>query len=61
MYRSQLETRKSAPRNMPPVPTGTFAVLPLALWARLWSRRSLRRIATGMRALRLVQIFANDA
>jgi hypothetical protein len=36
-------------------------VLPLALWARLWSRRSLRRVATGIRALRLVQVFANDA
>jgi hypothetical protein len=58
MYRS---SSKRAPRNMPPVPAGTFSVLPLALWARLWSRRSLKRLATGVRALRLVQTFANDA
>jgi hypothetical protein len=49
------------PRNVPPVPAGTFTVLPLALWARLWSRRSLRRVATGIQALRLVRVFANDA
>ena len=61
MYSSQREAVKPAPRNLPPVPTGTFVVLPLALWARLWSRRSLRRVATGMRALRMVQVFANDA
>ena len=58
MYRSSTKRR---PRNMPPVPAGTFAVLPLALWAQLWSRRSLKRVATGVRALRLVQVFANDA
>ena len=58
MHRS---SSKLSPRNMPPVPAGTFSVLPLALWARLWSRRSLRRVATGIRALRLVQVFANDA
>ena len=52
---------EQSPRNVPPVPAGTFSVLPLALWARLWSRRSLRRVATGIRALRLVQVFANDA
>jgi hypothetical protein len=54
-------TSKRRPRGVPPVPAGTFTVLPLALWARLWSRRSLRRVATGIRALRLVQVFANDA
>lgn len=58
MYRSS--TRRS-PRHLPPVPAGTFSVLPLALWARLWSRRSLKRIATGVRALRLIRVFANDA
>ena len=52
---------KRMPRNLPPVPAGTFVVLPLALWARLWSRRSLKRVASGVRALRLVQVFANDA
>ncbi len=52
---------KRSPRHLPPVPTGTFSVLPLALWARLWSRRSLKRVASGVRALRLIQIFANDA
>jgi len=46
---------------VPPVPSGTFTVLPLALWARLWSRRSLRRVAAGIPALRLVKVFANDA
>lgn len=58
MYSS---STKRTPRNMPPVPAGTFSVLPLALWARLWSRRSLKRVATGVRALRLAQVFANDA
>lgn len=58
MYRS---SSRRSPRNMPPVPAGTFSVLPLGLWARLWSRRSLRRVATGVRALRLIQVFANDA
>jgi len=48
-------------RGVPPIPAGTFTVLPLALWARLWSRRSLRRVATGIQALRLVKVFANDA
>jgi hypothetical protein len=52
---------KRSPRHVPPVPTGTFTVLPLALWARLWSRRSLRPVATGIRAIRLIQVFANDA
>jgi hypothetical protein len=33
----------------------------LALWARLWSRRSLRRVATGIQALRMLRVFANDA
>ena len=42
------------------VPSGTFTVLPLALWARLWSRRSMKRVATGIQALRLVKVFAND-
>ncbi|MGH6893312.1 MAG: hypothetical protein ACREEP_13740 [Dongiaceae bacterium] len=58
MYSSSSER---APRNLPPVPAGTFSVLPLALWARLWSRRSLKRVASGVRALRLIQVFANDA
>jgi hypothetical protein len=58
MYSSS-NKRKS--RDLPPVPAGTFAVLPLALWARLWSRRSLRRVATGIQALRIVKVFANDA
>jgi hypothetical protein len=48
-------------RAVPPVPAGTFTVLPLALWAQLWSRRSLKRVATGIPALRLVRVFANDA
>jgi len=48
-------------RNLPPVPAGTFTVLPLALWARLWARRSVRQVATGIQALRLVKTFANDA
>jgi hypothetical protein len=61
MFSSQRQAARPAPRTLPPVPTGTFAVLPLALWARLWSRRSLRRVATGIRALRMVQVFANDA
>ena len=52
---------KRAPRNMPPIPAGTFTVLPLALCARLWSRRSMRRVVTGIQALRLVKVFANDA
>ena len=54
-------SNKRRPRDVPPVPSGTFTVLPLALWARLWSRRSLRRVATGIPALRLVKVFANDA
>jgi hypothetical protein len=58
MYSS---SNKRTPRDVPPVPAGTFTVWPLALWARLWSRRSLKRIATGVRALRLIQVFANDA
>jgi hypothetical protein len=58
MYSS---SNKRAPRHVPPIPAGTFTVLPLALWARLWSRRSLKRVATGIPALRLVKIFANDA
>jgi hypothetical protein len=52
-------TRRS--RIVPPVPAGTFTVLPLALWAKLWSRRSLKRVTTGVQALRLVRVFANDA
>ena len=48
-------------RDVPPVPAGTFTVLPLALWAKLWSRRSLQRVVTGLPALRLVKVFANDA
>ncbi|MEZ5833490.1 MAG: hypothetical protein R3D05_20145 [Dongiaceae bacterium] len=52
---------KRGSRDMPPIPAGTFTVWPLALWARLWSRRSLRRVATGIQALRLIQTFANDA
>jgi len=58
MYSSS-NTRRS--RNVPPVPAGTFTVMPLSLWARLWSRRSLKRVATGIQALRLVRVFANDA
>jgi hypothetical protein len=58
MHRS---SNKRTPRNVPPIPAGTFTVLPLALWARLWSRRSLKRVATGIPALRLVRVFANDA
>jgi hypothetical protein len=54
-------SNKRIPRNVPPIPAGTFSVLPLALWARLWSRRSLRRVASGIQALRLVKVFANDA
>jgi hypothetical protein len=53
--------RSTAPRQLPPVPTGTFGMLPLALWTKLWSRRSLRQVATGLGALRLVKTFANDA
>ncbi len=48
-------------RDLPPVPAGTFTVLPLALWAGLWSRRSLRRVVGGIQALRLARVFANDA
>ena len=58
MYSS---SNKRTPRNMPPVPAGTFTVWPLALWAGLWSRRSLKRVVTGIPALRLVKVFANDA
>ena len=58
MYSS---TNKRSPRDVPPIPAGTFSVMPLALWARLWSRRSLRPVASGLRALRLIQVFANDA
>lgn len=58
MYSS---SNQRTPRNVPPVPAGTFTVLPLALWARLWSRRSVRQVATGIQALRLVKTFANDA
>lgn len=58
MYSS---SNKRLSRNVPPVPAGTFTVLPLSLWARLWSRRSLKRIATGIQALRLVRTFSNDA
>jgi hypothetical protein len=54
-------SNKRSPRNVPPVPAGTFTVLPLALWARLWSTRSMKRVLTGIPALRLVRIFANDA
>ena len=57
MHGSSSERRS---RVVPPVPAGTFTVLPLALWARLWSRRSMRRVATGVQALRLVRTFAND-
>jgi len=52
---------KRSPRNMPPIPAGIFSVMPLALWARLWSHRSMRRVASGIQALRLVKVFANDA
>jgi hypothetical protein len=48
-------------RDVPPVPAGTFTVLPLALWARLWSRRSLKRVTNGVQTLRLIRVFANDA
>jgi len=58
MYSS---SNKRSPRDVPPVPSGTFTVLPLALWARLWSRRSMRRVTAGIQTLRLVKIFANDA
>lgn len=58
MYSS---SNKRSPRHVPPVPAGTFSVWPLALWARLWSRRSMKRVATGIQALRLVKVFANDA
>ncbi len=51
----------SSPRPMPPVPASMFAVLPLRLWADLWSRRSLKRVARGANALRLIKVFANDA
>lgn len=54
-------SNKRSPRGMPPIPAGTFTVLPLALWARLWSRRSLQRVVTGIPAMRIVKIFANDA
>lgn len=54
-------SNKHTPRDVPPVPAGTFTVWPLALWARLWSRRSLKRVTTGIPALRLVKVFANDA
>lgn len=54
-------SNKRSPRRVPPIPAGTFTVLPLALWARLWSRRSLKRVATGIQALRLARVFANDA
>ena len=56
-----ISSNKRTPRDLPPVPAGTFTVWPLALWARLWSRHSLRRVATGIQALRLVKVFANDA
>jgi hypothetical protein len=46
---------------VPPVPAGTFTVLPLALWAKLWSRRSLKRVTSGVQTLRLIRVFANDA
>ena len=58
MYSS---SNKRTPSNVPPVPAGTFTVLPLGLWARLWSRRSMKRVVTGIQALRLVKVFANDA
>ena len=54
-------SNKRTPRDMPPIPAGTFTVLPLGLWARLWSRRSLKRVATGIQALRMIKVFANDA
>lgn len=53
--------RSSLPRQLPPVPTGTFGMLPLSLWAKLWSRRSSKQVVTGLGALRLVKTFANDA
>ena len=58
MYSS---SNKRSSRNLPPVPAGTFTTLPLALWARLWSRRSMKRVANGIQVLRLVRVFANDA
>ncbi|HEV8388392.1 MAG TPA: hypothetical protein VGQ35_01040 [Dongiaceae bacterium] len=58
MYSS---SNKRTPRGMPPIPAGTFTVLPLALWARLWSRRSLHRVMTGIPAMRIIKVFANDA
>lgn len=65
MHGSQIfkfqRARSASPRQLPPVPTGTFAMLPLALWARLWSRRSTRRVVNGLGALRLIRTFANDA
>lgn len=60
MQRFQTRTTPS-PRHMPPVPASMFAVLPLRLWADLWSRRSLKRVTRGVSALRLVKVFANDA
>jgi len=27
----------------------------------LWSRRSMKRVATGIPALRMIKVFANDA
>jgi len=60
MHRFQIDPTR-APRHTPPVPTGTFAVLPLKLWADLWSRRSLKRVVYGVGAVRLVKVFANDA
>ena len=56
-----ISSNQRTPRNVPPVPAGTFTLLPLALWARLWSRRNLKQVATGIQALRLVKTFANDA
>ena len=60
MHRYQYDQALKS-RPTPPVPTGTFAVLPLRLWAELWSRRSLKRVHHGVGALRLVKVFANDA
>jgi hypothetical protein len=54
-------TQVHFPRQLPPVPTGTFVTLPLSLWATLWSRRSLGRVVSGIGSLRLVKPFANDA
>jgi hypothetical protein len=60
MQRIQIDRTKS-PRSTPPIPAGMFAAVPLRLWAELWSRRSLRRVAHGVGALRLAKVFANDA